>query len=529
MNGFVRQWGESAPSRSTPKGPPRIFDPIPFVFNTLQFVFNNDKFMNRATQALENSPVVKFWFAGKPVYLVAGLKNYQSIFASRDLTYNGIMLQIGFPRLWRMSDSEVKRFADDRSGIRETPLPGTEHIAPEQRYWAPKYHVLYEFLSRPHQLKPIVDQFTNQFSQVVEKYPVGEWTNLSIDKLTRGDFTRCAITTLFGPTIFELNPDFLDAFWDFDSYAGVLVYGLPEWMYPAPFRASDRFLDRIEKYVEAGLKNFNWDGSEVDVQWEPRFGSRVTRELAKWLTDAGFRRKTVAGGLGTLLFGQNSNTIPVVSWMLMELNKDPALLKAVREEVAGAFVTDSSTGERTLDVQKATSLPLLQSLWTEILRFRVSMVIMRTVEEPISIGGVNIAKGSLIHAYSRISQTDEETWGTSQHPADQFWAERHINFVEEKDWTGQLCKRREFALAASPAGFFPFGGGVPICPGRHFAKSEVFAMLAILVDRFEMEFVSWTNFDGSPSDRPAESNKRFSGIGSLPPDRDMIVRWKRIW
>jgi cytochrome P450 len=141
----------------------------------------------------------------------------------------------------------------------------------------------------------------------------------------------------------------------------------------------------------------------------------------------------------------------------MELNKDAALLKAVREEIAGAFLTDSITGARTLDVQKVVVLPLLQSLFTEVLRLRVSMVIMRVVEQPISIGGVDIAKGSLIHAYSRLAHTDEDTWGTPEHAADQFWAERHIKYVEERDQTGQLRRRREFAMAASPAYFFPFG------------------------------------------------------------------------
>jgi hypothetical protein len=68
-----------------------------------------------------------------------------------------------------------------------------------------------------------------------------------------------------------------------------------------------------------------------------------------------------------------------------------------------------------------------------------------------------------------------------------------------------------------------------MCPGRQFAKNEIFTMVGILVYRFDMKFVKWTKLDGSPSDRPAESDQRFSGIGSLPPDRDMIVRWKRIW
>jgi cytochrome P450 len=143
--------------------------------------------------------------------------------------------------------------------------------------------------------------------------------------------------------------------------------------------------------------------------------------------------------------------------MLMELNKDPALLKAVREEVAGAFVIDPVTAERTFDLQKIVALPLLQSIFTEILRLRVSMTIMRVVEESMTIGGVNIAKGSLIHAYSRLAHTEENTWGAQDHPADQFWAERHIKHVEEKDTSGQLRTRREFAMAASPACFFPFG------------------------------------------------------------------------
>jgi hypothetical protein len=240
----------------------------------------------------------------QPVYLFGGFKNYQSIFASRDLTYNGIMVQIGFPRLYRMTNDEVQRFANDKTGHKETPLPGTEHVPPQERYWAAKYHVLYDFLSRSHHIKPIVEEFSRQFSRtVVESYPIGEWKTLSIDELTRQDFTRCAITTLFGPKIFELNPDFLDAFWHFDSYASVLVYGFPEWVYPQPYRASDRFLDRIEKYVEAGLKNFDWNGPDVEAQWEPHFGTRISRELTKWLTDAGFRRKSIAGALGTLVFG----------------------------------------------------------------------------------------------------------------------------------------------------------------------------------------------------------------------------------
>ncbi|KAK4235356.1 hypothetical protein C8A03DRAFT_17895 [Achaetomium macrosporum] len=54
-------------------------------------------------------------------------------------------------------------------------------------------------------------------------------------------------------------------------------------------------------------------------------------------------------------------------------------------------------------------------------------------------------------------------------------------------------------------------------------------VVGILVDRLGMEFVRWTtaDADGSPFDRPAESDRRFSGIESLPPNRDRTARWER--
>jgi len=69
-------------------------------------------------------------------------------------------------------------------------------------------------------------------------------------------------------------------------------------MYPASFKASDCFLDMIEKYVKAGLKNFEWDRPDVEAQWEQHSKTCVTRKLTKWLTDA--------GALGVLMYAHVS-------------------------------------------------------------------------------------------------------------------------------------------------------------------------------------------------------------------------------
>lgn len=46
-------------------------------------------------------------------------------------------------------------------------------------------------------------------------------------------------------------------------------------------------------------------------------------------------------------------------WMIIEVIKDPALLEAIREEVATAYMTDPDTGSCTVSVEKVITLPLL--------------------------------------------------------------------------------------------------------------------------------------------------------------------------
>ncbi|ROV94494.1 hypothetical protein VSDG_05895 [Cytospora chrysosperma] len=73
------------------------------------------------------------------------------------------------------------------------------------------------------------------------------------------------------------------------------------------------------------------------------------------------------------------------------------------------------------------------------------------------------------------------------------------------------------------------GGGVSICPGRQFAKHEMLITLGLIVSKFDLELVEWTTMGGSTSDRPGKNDERFAGGGAMPPDRDLKVRWKRIW
>jgi len=151
-----------------------------------------------------------------------------------------------------------------------------------------------------------------------------------------------------------------------------------------------------------------------------------------------------------------SNIVPITTWVLYEVIRDPSLLREVREEVLQAYDLDPTTGERTLDTQKLLSLPLLQSILIETLRVHLSLNLFREVSKPegIYVDGYHIKKGCLVMVMTSVAHFDEATWGTDGHPASEFWAHRHMRKTSK---TGGDQLVPEFSVAGEAGTFVPFG------------------------------------------------------------------------
>ncbi|CAG8895705.1 unnamed protein product [Penicillium egyptiacum] len=272
------------------------------------------------------------------------------------------------------------------------------------------------------------------------------------------------------------------------------------------------------RYLDAGDREFDWNGPDVDTEWEPFMG-------LGWLGSRLLGRRmnlspeTTAGMVATVVFGTNANSVPMLLWAMMELIADPELYRAVREECLAASSVDLVSRERIFDPRSLLSKPLLQS--------------------PIDLDGHLLPPGSLIQAPSQIGQYNEAVWGTPEHPASQFWAGRHLKHDGGKT---------QFTMTGKTSSFFPFGtyllrvlydcyfvdkfstgGGPSICPGRVFAKQEILMTIAALVTRFEIEMIDWVHPNGSKSDRPPQNDQSHIGAVGIPPDRDMKIRWMRLW
>ncbi|KAL2173171.1 cytochrome P450 [Thermothelomyces heterothallicus CBS 202.75] len=532
------------------KQPPSLWDPIPFVYNSLQFLLDNEGFMKRAQAALKKTTVARFRQGRHLVYLVSGPKNVQAVFgrSHNNIHNDDLMVRSTLPLWYRLSADDLRRFAADKTGRGRNPLPGTEDTPPENRLFLGYEHVHNEFLARAQHLAPMVEQYQRQLTQTLDglcpspspatgsgkKDGNDDGVVLGVVDFCKGRVARCALHALLGPRAFEISPDLVERMWEFDDAVFPLVMGLslgaPEWLNRRAHAAHRRYLDAVRRYLDAAWADFDWsDPASADARWEPRFGAQVTREVAKWFRDHGFTGPdTGPGAVGILAWAQNSNVIPTTAWLVMEVARDPELLRALREEVEMAFATDGATGRRTLDPQKVAALPLLASAYTETLRLRMNFNVVRNVRQSFTMAGYTIRGGSLLQVPTLVAHYDEDVWGAESHPASEFWAGRHIKYTDEPDAEGRVTRKRVFAMAGRTGSYFPYGGGNLICPGRHFAKQEIMLTIALLISRFDIEFLGWTKLDGSPSDRPPRNDPRFSGGGAAPPDRDMKIRIRPI-
>jgi cytochrome P450 len=193
--------------------------------------------------------------------------------------------------------------------------------------------------------------------------------------------------------------------------------------------------------------------------------------------------------------------------MLLEILQRPQLLAQVRDLIQPYVSWDSADpSQLKVDVPKLCSLPLLQSIYAEVLRLRSGSVISRIPNcEDLHIGPWNFNKDEPIIASSYHSGRDETVWnqGTAAEPhsVDEFWAERFIvdpndarsgpvltYTLNENGADGQQSPR--FSLDGTAGSWLPFGGGARMCPGRHFAKAEMIVTTAIFLTAFDIELLT---------------------------------------
>ncbi|SPQ20747.1 b4576777-2013-4262-b571-3b18ab8788b6 [Thermothielavioides terrestris] len=190
------------------------------------------------------------------------------------------------------------------------------------------------------------------------------------------------------------------------------------------------------------------------------------------------------GELGNT-FAVLGNTAPCALWVLYHIFSDAAVLADVRRELA-ALVEDEGTDAEghpvsAIDLARIKdSCPALLSTFQETLRFRAVNPGPRVVLEDVLLDGgrILLKKGSMLMIPAPVQHTDAAAWGDDARAFD------HLRFARKKQpGPGpDLGRPRPNNRVA----FRAFGGGHVLCPGRHFAATEILSLAALLALQFDV-------------------------------------------
>jgi cytochrome P450 len=110
------------------------------------------------------------------------------------------------------------------------------------------------------------------------------------------------------------------------------------------------------------------------------------------------------------------NSVPITTWMLLQIFSSPSLLADIRTEVGEPLVqtgTDAKDHVGVLEFTRIrTECPLLVSVWQEVLRMTSHLPSGRTVlEDTVLHDKYLLKKGATVFIFSGVLHSDVQQWG----------------------------------------------------------------------------------------------------------------------
>ncbi|KAK7994272.1 cytochrome P450 [Apiospora marii] len=210
------------------------------------------------------------------------------------------------------------------------------------------------------------------------------------------------------------------------------------------------------------------------------------------------------------------NTIPATFWFVYRLLSDPVVLEACRRELLQIASADGN-GTRVVDMESVkNSCPVFNSTLKETLRFHSTNVAARAVVEDTLVDGrYLLKKGGLLLIPSTVQHQSAAAWGEDVSDFN------HRRFVpgDPPPPTGNHHQRgKKKKKRIDPAALRVFGGGSVVCPGRYFAATEMMAVAALIVLRFDVR----PRRGGGQWSMPT-THRSNPGISFKQPDHDIQV------
>ena len=219
-------------------------------------------------------------------------------------------------------------------------------------------------------------------------------------------------------------------------------------------------------------------------------------------------RYEVGGGLAIL-----GNTPLALFWTIFYIYSNPSALRDCRTEAETVMSTSTDPHGnlvRRLDVTRVKSnCPIITSTFQEVLcHCSIGISVREVMQDTMLNDKYLLKKDSTIFLPALVPHTDPSIWGSDVSSFN------HRRFVK-----GDASSKAKSGVQnnPSPSSFCGFGGGTTLCPGRHFASTEIFATVIMLLVRYDVEPVNgeW--------DLPTTENSNFA-LSIMAPNKDVQVQ-----
>ena len=361
-----------------------------------------------------------------------------------------------------------------------------------------------DFLLRSEAVGHMTGKFLEVFKEEIRKDEMdSEGKEVRLVEWLKERMFVASTTALFGRTILVGRPELGQLYWGFDEGTLARYFGVPRWWDRGAYDCQRDLLDVFEKWIEEVRREYGKDGPEIEKEWVEEMGSRAVRARHVMYEKQGVSNRARAGFDCGFLFGLTSNAIPAACWMLCHLlsPENKQVCRMIRDELNTVKMAGGS-----LDLTALFGLPVLNSAFHETLRLYTDVLVSRVLHSDLDIGNCSLKSGELVIAPSWLAHRDATAWSEEDgKPCDMWYGERSLKQDEKSG-------KPVFSTANTAGTFFPFGGGAQICPGRVFAKQEVFAAVAAFLLEFDVDFIRFLPGTKGSSAREDGHSTRFPKI-----------------
>ncbi|GAB7324407.1 hypothetical protein MBLNU13_g08344t2 [Cladosporium sp. NU13] len=493
-------------SKDRPSHVPVISHAIPGLGSTLSFSTQKVGSYWRWVSAeckQKGINAVSIILSGKKTHFVFTPDGVSSAFKNRALTRFELDRQLGRNSLGMSKEDAVRAFPSD--------------LNPKKSLTTERIHA--NMLLSTAAVNTLTDKFIEVFQTRLSSVDTeGDGIQINLYEWVREQALHASLVALGGTKLLEMYPDISGEFWTWDEGLVGMLFGTPRLFARAAYSARDSLVEKLEQWLAAG---YAASIDESDPDWEPNFGARVMRKRHEYYAQQKMSLRGQASADLIFFGGILTNAIPTIGWMLMHIlspTNPPELRSWVMDEVKSAQCEDGS-----IDVLLLSKLPLLNSMFHEVLRVYIDLLIVRQVDADTTIGPHIVHKNEVIMAPSWLSHRNPENFAKP----DAFDPAR---FLVDDSETGKM----KFSTAGLTGKFFPFGGGHYMCPGRTFAKQEVLGAIAVLLLSFDIEFVEFVKQSGQgytgaghEADGFPKLKNGFAGNVVVGLEGDMKIKMKK--